>query len=108
MDEDTVDSTEPTIDSQTSPTNTKNLEAVSQTKKNTALSNASVTTTMTTDFETIGTATVVHLSMPSGLASPKDAQNSQDITTLDDTNDKSADIHDAGLLNVTPGEYLSF
>jgi hypothetical protein len=110
MDEDTVDSTEPTIDSQTSSTiNTNNSEAVSRTPKNTALSNASVTTTKTPHSETIHTATAVHLSMPSGLASPKDAQNSQNITILDESahkSDKPADICDARLLNVTPGEFL--
>ena len=102
MDEDTVDSTEPTIDSQTLP-------AVSHTQKIAALSNASVTTTKTPHIETIRTATAMHLSMPSDLASLEDAQNSQNITTnLDDTNDKPADIHDARLLNVTPGKYLFF
>lgn len=105
MDEDTVDSTEPVIDSQTSSTiNTNNSEAVSRTQKNTALSNASVTTTKAPHVET---TTAVHLSLPSDLASPKDAQNSQN-TTLDGKNNKPADIHHARLLNVTPGEFLFF
>ena len=81
-----MDPTEPMIDSQTSSTiNTNNSDAVSRTQNNTALSNASVTT------------------------SPKDVQNSQNNTTLDGSphkNDKPADIHDPRLLNVTPGEFL--
>lgn len=106
-----MDPTEPTIDSQTSSStiNTNNSEAVSQSQKNTALSNTSVTTTEVPHVEAIHTATAVHLSMPSGLASPKDAQNTQNIATLDapsaHKNDKPADIHDARLLNVTPGEF---
>ena len=114
MDEDTVDSTEPTIDSQTSSTmNTNNSETVSLTQKHTALSSASVTTTEEPHVETIHTATAVHLSMPSDLASPNDAQNSQNITTSDELahkNDKPEDtsIRDAILSNVTPGGFLFF
>ena len=110
MDVDTEDPTEPTIDSQTSSStvNTNNSEAVSQTQKITALPDASVTTTKAPHVEAIHAATTVHLSMPSGLASPKDAQNPQNTTTLDGSaykNNKPADI-DARLLNVTPGELL--
>ena len=94
---------EDTVDSRTSSTiNTNNSEAVSETRKTTAPSNASVTTTK---------ASHVHLSMPSDLASPKDAQNSQNISVLKESahkNDKPADIYDARLLNVTPGEFLFF
>ena len=96
IDED-VDSTEPTIDSQTTATIiTNNMEAVSQPPKNTSLSNVSVTTTKTPHVET--NATDVDLSI---LAPRKDAQ-----TTLDDKNDKPADIHDGRLLNETSGEFL--
>lgn len=107
MDEDTVDSTEPTIDSQTTSTViTNNSEAVSRTQKNTPLSNASVTTTKTVHVET--TATDVDLSMHSDFVSPKDAENSQNIATLDDNNNKPADIRDTRLLNETPSEFLFF
>ena len=96
IDED-VDSTEPTIDSQTTATIiTNNMEAVSQPPKNTSLSNVSVTTTKTPHVET--NATDVDLSI---LAPRKDAQ-----TILDDKNDKPADIHDGRLLNETSGEFL--
>ena len=96
IDED-VDSTEPTIDSQTTATIiTNNMEAVSQPPKNTSLSNVSVTTIKTPHVET--NATDVDLSI---LAPRKDAQ-----TTLDDKNDKPADIHDGRLLNETSGEFL--
>lgn len=105
MDVDTVDSIEPTIDSQTSTTiNTNNSEAVSRTQINTEMPNASETTTKTPHVETIRTATAVQLSMPGDLVSAKDAPSSQNIDTLDDKNDKSGDIHDASPLNVTPGE----
>jgi autotransporter translocation and assembly factor TamB len=105
IDEDTVDSTELTIDSQTTATViTDNSEAVSRTPKNTSLSNASVTTTRTPHVET--NATDVDLSMPNDLASRKDAPNSQNISTLDDKNDKPVDVYDARLLNETPGEFL--
>ena len=91
MGEDTMDSTEPTIDSKTtSSIITSNLEAVSRTQKNNALSNASVTARKTPDVES--TTGDVDLSMP----------------TLDDKNDNSTDIHHAGLLNETPGEFLFF
>lgn len=104
MDVDTMNPTEPAIDSQTSSIiNTNNSEAVSRTQENTALSNASVTTTKAPYVET---NTTVHLSMSSGLASPRDAQTSKNIITLDGSahkNDKPADIHDARL---TPGELL--
>ena len=101
IDED-VDSTEPTIDSQTTATIiTNNMEAVSQPPKNTSLSNVSVTTTKTPHAET--NATDVDLSI---LAPRKGAQNSQNITTLDDKNDKPADIHDGRLLNEISGEFL--
>lgn len=98
MDEDNMDSNEPRIDSQTtSAIITDNSEAVSRTQKIPALSNASATTTKTLDVET--TVTDVDLSMPSDLASPKDAPNSPISTTLNDKNDN----HD---LNETPGEFL--
>jgi hypothetical protein len=105
MDDDNTDSTEPRIDFQTtSPIITNNSEDVSRTQKNPSLFNASVTTTKTPDFE--ATATDVDLSMSSDLVSPKDAPNSLNSTTLDDKNGNPADIHDARLLNETPGEFL--
>ena len=103
IDEDTVDSIEPAIDSQTTATIiTNKSEAVSQTQKNTSLSNASVTTTKTPHVEI--NATDLNSSMPNDLAPRKDPQI---ITTLDDKNDKPAVIHDARLLNVTR-EFLFF
>jgi hypothetical protein len=102
MDEDTVNSTEPTIDYQTTATIiTNNSDAVSRTQINTELSNVSMTTTKTPHVDT----TEVDLSTFHDLASPKDAQNSQNITTLDD---KPTNILDARLLNATPSEFLFF
>jgi autotransporter translocation and assembly factor TamB len=108
IDEDTVDSNELTIDFQTTATIiTDDSEAVSRTHKNTSLSNASVTTARTPHVETNATDVPdMDLSMPNDLASRKNAPNSQNISTLDDKNNKPADINDARLLNETPGEFL--
>lgn len=102
MDVDAVGSTEPMIDSQTSSTTSMHYsDDAGQTQTNPRLSDHALTmTTKTPGVETIR----VHSPTPSDLASAKDAQTSQ-ITGLDGSApkiDKSTDILNAGLPNVTP------
>jgi hypothetical protein len=97
MDVDAVGSTEPMIDSQTSSTISTNCsDDAGQTRLS---DHALAMTTKTPGVEAIR----VHSPTPSDLASAKDAQTSQ-FTGLDGSApkiDKSADMLNAGLPNVT-------